>query len=74
MSEPMGLSGIALVRGLLIWLAYKGWSVTQFIANASAVPIMLSIALGCGRAWHNRESIWRIGSCVCRACYGSAWS
>jgi H+/gluconate symporter-like permease len=37
MSDPIGLLGIVLALGLLIWLAYKGWSVLLLAPAAALV-------------------------------------
>jgi H+/gluconate symporter-like permease len=37
MSDPIGLFGIVLALGLLIWLAYKGWSVLLLAPAAALV-------------------------------------
>jgi H+/gluconate symporter-like permease len=37
MSDPMGLIGIGVALGLLIWLAYKGWSVLLLAPAAALV-------------------------------------
>jgi H+/gluconate symporter-like permease len=46
----MGLLGIVVVLGLLIWLAYRGWSVLLF-APAAAI---LAAAL----AWEPLRAHW----------------
>jgi H+/gluconate symporter-like permease len=56
MSDPMGLIGIVLALGLLIWLAYKGWSVLLLAPAAAliagtAMPRRQSFQRFCRSSW-----------------------
>ena len=63
----MGLLGILLALGLLIWLAYRGWSVlrlapaTALVAAAVAREPLLSRPLPGSRqtGWEQAVRCWR---------------